>query len=272
MPDHGFHPDLRRARWLPRTVVSPWLLPLTRRITQLSATRRPVGGEIVRVDADVSLRVFRPPSITAPTPAVLWIHGGGYIMGTAAMCDSTCRETVSRLGVIVAAVEYRLAPEHPFPAPLEDCYAGLRWLAAQPDVDRDRIAIGGESAGGGLAAALALLAKERGGIQPVLQMLSYPLLDDRTDHTDLAPGSMRMWSVKNNRFGWRAYLGSGSDDVSPLAAPARYENLTGAAPAWTGVAPTTCSTTRTSPTPSGSPTRECPVNCRLCQAPITPST
>jgi acetyl esterase/lipase len=152
------------------------------------------------------------------------------------MGDRFCQEAVDRLGVVAASVEYRLAPEHPFPVPLEDCYTALRWLAAQAEVDAERIAIAGESAGGGLTAALALLSKERGEIRPVLQVLSYPMLDDRTARrTDVDPRSLRMWSQDNNRFAWRAYLGSHADAPSPLAAPARYENPAGVAPAWIGV-------------------------------------
>jgi acetyl esterase/lipase len=133
-------------------------------------------------------------------------------------------------------VEYRLAPEHPFPVPLEDCYAALQWLADLPEVDANRIAIKGESAGAGLAAALALLAKERGGVRPVFQMLSYPMLDDRTTaRRDIDPGSLRMWGQKSNRFGWESYLGPAAADVPPLAAAARYDDLAGVAPAWIGV-------------------------------------
>jgi acetyl esterase/lipase len=135
-------------------------------------------------------------------------------------------------------VEYRRAPEHPFPTPLEDCYTALQWLARQPDIDPARIAIGGESAGAGLAAAVALLAKERGEIHPVLQLLSYPMLDDRTTtRTDIDPRRLRIWSPGSNRFGWRAYLGPATADggVSPLAAPARYDDLAGLPPAWIGV-------------------------------------
>lgn len=232
MPKHAFHPDLRRARFLPRSVP----VGLGRRIIGLMAPRAPRGGELVRIDADVAVRVFRPPNEVGPAPALLWIHGGGYVMGSAMQSDDWCREVTSRLGAITAAVEYRLAPEHPFPVPLEDCYTALRWLSDEFEVDPGRIAIGGESAGGGLAAALALLAKERGTIRPVLQVLSYPMLDDRTaQRTDIDPASLRMWSQKSNRGAWNAYLGTHAAAPPPLAAPARYEDLTGVAPAWLGV-------------------------------------
>jgi acetyl esterase/lipase len=190
------------------------------------------------VDTDVSVHVFRPASARPRTPALLWIHGGGMVLGDAAQDSRFCRRIAEQLNIVVVSVEYRLAPEHPFPTPLEDCYAALRWLARQADIDPARIAVGGASAGGGLAAALALLAKERGEIRPVLQLLSYPMLDDRTTtRTDIDPRRLRVWSPYSNRFGWRAYLGPATADgnVPPLAAPARYDDLSGLPPAWIGV-------------------------------------
>jgi len=232
----NFHPDLRRARMSPRSVVGPRTLGLTRWLTGLTGSRQPNGGTIIQVDDGVSARVFRPETAANPTPALLWIHGGGYIMGSASMADRFCRTVADRFGVVAAAVEYRLAPEHPFPIPLEDCYSALRWLAALPEVDDSRIAIGGESAGAGLAAALALLARDHGEIAPVFQALSYPMLDDRTaSRTDIDPRRLRMWSPENNRFGWRSYLGPAGGDVPALAAPARHPDLSGVAPAWIGV-------------------------------------
>ncbi len=235
--EHAFHPDLRMARFLPRSVGGPRALALSRRLTRLAGNSRPSGGTIVQIDANVSVRVFRPQQAARPAPAVLFIHGGGYVIGSAALGDRFCRHAAGQLGAVAASVEYRLAPRYPYPAPLEDCYAALRWLARQPDVDPERVAIAGESAGGGLAAALALLSVERAEVRPVFQALSYPMLDDRTTaRTDIAPGSLRMWSQRNNRLGWRAYLGrDATDAVPPLAAPARYEDLSAAAPAWIGV-------------------------------------
>jgi acetyl esterase/lipase len=159
-------------------------------------------------------------------------------MGAAAQDDAFCRRVAAELGVLVAAVDYRLAPEHRFPTALEDCNDALGWLAARADVDRGRIAIGGASAGGGLAAALALLARERGDVTPAFQLLSYPMLDDRTAlRADIDERYLRLWDNRANHFGWRAYLGQepGGPDVSPLAAPARSEDLAGLPPAWIGV-------------------------------------
>lgn len=238
MTEQPFHPQLRAARFLPRTFITARTLPTLRRLTRLAASTRRADAQVVPVTDDVSVHVFRPAAARPRTPALLWIHGGGMVLGDAAQDSALCRRIADELNVVVVSVEYRLAPEHPFPTPLEDCYTALRWLAAQPDIDPARIAIGGQSAGAGLAAALALLAKERGEIRPVLQLLSYPMLDDRTiDRTDVDPRLMRLWSPASNRFGWSSYLGPASPDrdVSPLAAPARYDDLSGLPPAWIGV-------------------------------------
>jgi acetyl esterase/lipase len=136
------------------------------------------------------------------------------------------------LGITVAAVDYRLAPQHPFPQPLEDCYTGLLWLAEQSIVDPARIAIGGPSAGGGLAAALALLARDRGQVTPVFQLLSYPMLDDRPVSPTGSERRYRLWDHRSNRFGWTSYLGAADPSA---AVPARRQDLTGLPPAWIGV-------------------------------------
>jgi acetyl esterase/lipase len=235
-----FHPDLRRiARWLPRAAVSQRTLRPIRLLGELPARRAKKSVELKPV-AGASVRVHRPAPTTNPQPALLWIHGGGYVMGTAAQDDAVCRRFADELGIIVAAVEYRLAPEHPFPVPLHDCHDALVWLAGQPDVDVNRIAVGGASAGGGLAAALALLADQRGEVQPAFQLLAYPMLDDRTaTRLDVDESNFRLWNTKANRFGWQSYLGHppGSGEVSGLAAPARCDDLSRMPPAWIGVGP-----------------------------------
>ncbi len=238
MTKQPFNPQLRAARFLPRTIISARTLPTLRVLTKLTRRARRPDAQVVSVDADVSVHVFRPASARPRTPALLWIHGGGMVLGDAAQDSRFCRRIADQLNIVVVSVEYRLAPEHPFPTPLEDCYTALRWLARQPDIDPARIAVGGASAGAGLAAALALLARERGEIRPVLQLLSYPMLDDRTTtRTDIDPRRLRVWSQKSNRFGWRAYLGPATADggVSPLVAPARYDDLSGLPPVRIGV-------------------------------------
>jgi acetyl esterase/lipase len=187
--------------------------------------------EVLTLSSGVGVRLHRPTGVSQPAPALLWIHGGGYVMGSAQQDDRLCRRFARELGITVAAVDYRLAPEHPYPASLEDCYSALTWLAALPAVDPARVAIGGASAGGGLAAALALLARDRGEVTPTLQLLAYPMLDDRTGAGPDNP-NYRLWGPKSNRFGWAAYLGGADPQV---AVPARRDDLSGLPPAWIGV-------------------------------------
>lgn len=226
------HPDLRRvARFAPRQIVYPWSLPLLRRLPMGNRSSND-GVDVVDLPSGAGARLYRPTAAAAPTAALLWIHGGGYLLGSPEQDDALCRRYVQRLGIVVAAARYRLAPEHPYPIPLEDCYTVLTWLAGLPGVDADRIAIGGASAGGGLAAALGFLARDRGEVSPVLQVLSYPMLDDRTVGPDLDKPGFRLWNTRSNRFGWTSYLG-GADPA--VAVPARRTDLAGLAPAWLGV-------------------------------------
>lgn len=238
MTRHTFNPQLRRARFLPRTIITRRTLPALRLATGLAERLQKPDGQVVIVNDDVSVRVFQPTTGPAARPALLWIHGGGMVLGSAAQDSGFARRVSERLGIVVASVEYRLAPAHPFPTPLEDCFTALQWLADQPGVDPGRIAVGGASAGGGLAAATVLLTRERGHVHPVLQLLAYPMLDDRTaERKDVDGRRLRIWSQRSNRFGWKAYLGPSRDDdkVSPLAAPARHEDLSGLPAAWIGV-------------------------------------
>jgi acetyl esterase/lipase len=231
VPNEEFHPDLRRiARFAPRRLVGPWSLRLVRALSARRGVSDP-GAEVITLGPGAGVRLFRAHGGADPQPALLWIHGGGYVIGNARMDDRLCRQFSTRLGVTVASVEYRLAPEHPYPAPLEDCYTALKWLAALPGVDRERIAIGGASAGGGLAAALALLARDRAEITPVFQLLVYPMVDDRSALTGNNP-QHRLWNAKANRFGWTSYLGNADPEV---AVPARRKDLSGLPPAWIGV-------------------------------------
>lgn len=192
-------------------------------------------------DPDVRLRVHRPAGPEEVRPCLYWIHGGGMMIGKPEMDDAFLAEYVERLGCVVVAVDYRLAPEHPDPAPVEDCYAGLVWTAknaAELGIDPARLAVGGASAGGGLAAGTVLLARDRGGPAVAFQLLVCPMLDDR----NVTPSSQEfadavLWNRAANLFGWRALLGerAGGDDVSPYAAPARAEDLSGLPPAFVDV-------------------------------------
>jgi len=232
MSSADIHPELRRvARFVPRQVVYRWSLPLLRRLPTLGRPSNH-GVEVLTLPSGVGVRLHRPARSSGPVPALLWIHGGGYVIGNAAQDDDFCRALTRRLGIVVAAVDYRLAPEHPYPAALEDCYRALTWLAQLPGVDPGRIAIGGASAGGGLAAALAFLARDRGEVRPVLQILSYPMLDDRTLDPALDDDGFRLWNTASNRIGWGAYLAGADRDA---AVPARRADLAGLPPAWLGV-------------------------------------
>jgi acetyl esterase/lipase len=232
MPSTEFHPDLSKvARIAPKSLVGPRTLKLIRALSSPARRGSSRDVESLILGSGVGVRLHRPAGVEQPAPALLWIHGGGYVIGTAQQDDDVCRRFARRLGVTVAAVDYRLAPEHPYPAPLEDCYSALTWLAKLPAVDPTRVAIGGASAGGGLAAALAFLARDRGEVTPTLQLLAYPMLDDRSGATPENP-NYRLWGPKSNRFGWAAYLGNADPNV---AVPGRREDLSGLPPAWIGV-------------------------------------
>jgi acetyl esterase/lipase len=187
---------------------------------------------------EVPVRVYRPVHAAGALPCLFWIHGGGMVLGNLAMDDHNVQHVVEAVGCVAVSVEYRLAPEHPFPAPMEDCYAGLKWThahASELGIDPGRIAVGGASAGGGLAAGLVLLARDRGEVPVVFQWLIYPMLDDRnTTPASHAITDPRVWNRESNLFGWRAYLGNepGSEGVSPYAAPARATDLSNLPPAY----------------------------------------
>jgi acetyl esterase/lipase len=173
-------------------------------------------------------------------PAVYYIHGGGMILGSLDLYDALIKEYVSASGVPTLAAEYRLAPEHPHPTPVHDCYSGLVWLAehaAELGVDPRRIAIMGDSAGGGLAAATALMARDRGAPALARQILVYPMLDDRTTSPDPALVPFLTWTYDDNVTGWSALLGEtvGTDDVPAFAAPARAFDVSGLPPTYVDV-------------------------------------
>lgn len=244
----NIHPDLQTAaQKMPNISYSRrtlWLLQLLVRWMPIPTPPKDVRIENVLIPgpdggAEVRLRLYRPLSVTALSPVLLWLHGGGYVMGKPEMDDQSCANFVRELGITVVSVDYRYAPKHPFPEGLEDSYAALKWVATQmPGVDAARIALGGESAGGGLAAALAQLAHDRREITPVFQLLVYPMLDDRTVlRTEIDDSQSVVWNQKSNRVGWEAYLGKpcGTAEVPAYAVPARRADLSGLPPAWIGV-------------------------------------
>ena len=241
-------PDLRSPLLLlPTPVPNLAVVRLLRRLPLGTVLPLPAGvttkvrTAYVRGRDPVAVHLYEPEGRTRPSGVLYWIHGGGYLFGTPEMVQPFAGRVAAELGVLVAAVDYRLAPENPFPVPLEDCYTGLRWLhdnAERLGIDPARIAVGGDSAGGGLAAALTQLAQDRREVPIRLQMLVYPMLDDRTclraDHGDT--GKLG-WDPRSNRFGWTSYLGRAPiAGLAPeYAVPARRENLAGLPPAWIGV-------------------------------------
>lgn len=188
---------------------------------------------------DVAVRLIRPVNAARNAPAILHLHGGGYVLDSSDPTHAQSVAWATQFGATVASVDYRLAPETPAPGAVEDGYAALAWLhreAGTLQIDTSRIAVAGESAGGGLAAALALLVRDRAEFSFCHQQLIFPMLDDRTAvRTDLSTvyGEF-IWTPASNHFGWSALLGHapGLDGVSPYAAPARAEDLAGLPPAF----------------------------------------
>ena len=251
-----------------RHLVDPDLLPLLDQLPQVDLTvellplvrasdfplpsdpdiDRKVSLDQVRVPGppgatEVELMIYRPVGARRTLPGLLHIHGGGYVAGSARSAEPVCRPLAGDLDCVLVSVDYRLAPETRFPGAIEDCYAALQWVfanAAALGIDANCIGVTGESAGGGLAAALALLARDRGEVQLAFQHLIYPMLDDRTcAHTDPHPYTGEfVWTRQNNAFGWQSLLGvaPGAEGVSPYAAAARAEDLSRLPPTYLSTA------------------------------------
>ena len=191
-------------------------------------------------DPPVRCLVYTPKGRATPSPVYLHLHGGGYMVGTPEMMDDSNIRVAADLDIVVVSVDYRLAPEHPIPAPLNDAYAALKWVHENEDalsIDPTRVAIGGESAGGGLAAALALKARDEGDYPICFQLLVYPMIDDRTGTPDLPGDPVTgefVWTRHNNQFGWNCYLGDAARAAPQV--PARADNLKGLPKTWIATA------------------------------------
>ena len=184
----------------------------------------------------VIARVIRPAGPVVARPCVYAIHGGGYVIGTRLMDDQRAAAWATDLGITTVSIEYRLAPEHAYPAALDDCYDGLRWVHEHAEllgVDPGRTGVYGTSAGGGLAAALAIRARDRGELPVAFQLLDSPMLDDRQVTPSSRADWLVVWTKESNEYGWRSYLGDlyGTDDIPAEAAPARSDDLRGLPPA-----------------------------------------
>ena len=220
----------REAMLVTRRQLPPFVPP-----ESVLISRRSVPGP--PGDPDVELCIITPRELAAPAAALYWIHGGGFVLGDVDGDMMTPTHIADTLGAVVVSVEYRLAPEHPFPAPVEDCYAGLTWMAehaAELGIDRTRLAIGGLSAGGGLAAAVALMARDRGRPALCFQLLDIPEVDDRLCTPSVkAYVAPPLWNHPIAILSWQAYLGPDHDgETSPYAAPARAPDLSGLPPAY----------------------------------------
>lgn len=224
-------------------------LPIFRRLQALApspAVPDGVGVAEHRVPAGSSaetVRVLTAERAASPgtRPALLWLHGGGYVMGEPEQDMALIGNILDRLDLVIVSVDYRLAPEHPFPAALDDAQAALAWLVDQSAslrIDPARIAIGGQSAGGGLAAALAQLAVDQGPVRPAFQLLMYPMLDAATTRRpDTGDQGRFVWTPASNRYGWRSYLGRDPErgGYPAYAVPSARADLHGLPPAWIGV-------------------------------------
>jgi acetyl esterase/lipase len=194
-----------------------------------------------RDGGDIRVVFFEPESREASTGAILWLHGGGLVLGVPEQSNKLASRLALDLGTVVAAPAYRLAPEDPYPAGLDDCVDTLQWLHdhhADLGIDTTRIAVGGDSAGGGLAAAVSQRVLDEGGPPIAFQALVYPMLDDRSTLRADDEGRGRfMWSARDNAYAWRSYLGHPleEEETRPHVAPARREDLRGLPPAWIGV-------------------------------------
>ena len=255
MSNHLVDPELLGVLALMEAAppVTPETLPTLREAgARYAPVFTGVDGKVLREEhfvpgpdgaPDVRILVYRPADAgEAAVPAILNIHGGGYVMGTAEMGTDSHEAIVAAEGCVIVSVDYRLAPETAFPGNIEDCYAALRWLHGHAEalgVDRARIGVMGSSAGSGLAAALAILARDRGEFAIAFQLLSVPMLDDRTCvDPDPHPHAGQVgWSAAHNVAGWTALLGGapGGEGVSPYAAPARADDLAGLPPAFINI-------------------------------------
>jgi acetyl esterase/lipase len=221
-----------------------------RMMDHIAATSAPVDGVAAesfavpgRDGAALEATWYRSSTAAQPGSAVLYLHGGGMIFSLdemGEMYDLVVRRYVSASAVPMLVVDYRVAPEHPHPTPVEDCYAALEWLAGHADTlgfDPARLAVMGDSAGGGLAAGVCLMARDRGGPAVAQQVLIYPMLEDRPSAPDPAMTSFLTWTYDDNLTGWGALLGqtAGHADVSPYAAPARATDLAGLPPTYVDV-------------------------------------
>ena len=239
------HADLQSSRWLARPMPyhnRAFLWVFNNCLGSLFKTRAVAGVSVEAklISSEVGVRIYRPEGGTNGA-GLIWIHSGGYLFGRADMNDLQCSHIAKTLGILVVSVEYRLAPKHPYPAAIDDCFGVWDWLqehACELEVDPTRIAICGQSAGGGLAATLCQRIQDVGANLPVAQVLIYPMLDDFTAcRPELDEVGHLCWNNRLNRVAWDWYLpcDPGAAEVPPYSVAARRPSLSGLPPAWIGV-------------------------------------
>lgn len=226
--------------YLPLSLTNERVLKIVRE-TRRRATHPVPGTRITHRQIDgCDVVLYDRADRARPSGALLWIHGGGRVQGTPNGDHQLCSLFARELGILVVSADYRLAPENPYPAGLDDCMTAFSWLAgatAEYGIDHSRIAVGGSDAGGGLAAEVAQRAHDEIGPRPAFQLLASPMLDDRTPGGDDGGRDKLVWTAASNRFCWNAYLGhaADTDDQRPYVAAARRQDLTGLPAAWIGV-------------------------------------
>jgi len=240
-------PDLRSSILLLPGLINGITRPLIQRGIKATPTKKPSGVRVATFNvprgANVAtpLMVFDREGSSGVRPVLFWMHGGGYVTGTPEQDTSLIALLLARFDIVVASVDYRLAPEHSFPVPLDDCYAALGWVVEHADeleIDPTRLLVGGQSAGGGLAAALVQRLIDQGPVKPIFQLLIYPMLDAMTVvRKDNKSTGAFVWTPTSNRYGWRSYLGGEptSGNYPAYAVPAARSDLEGLPPTWIGV-------------------------------------
>ncbi len=228
MQPHDYTNVEERRRAL---TIDPSALPTDSRVTVEDVTI--IKGGV----PDLRVRIYRPTTKQKEYPAILWTHGGGHIFGSPELYEGLLLKMARELDCIIVAPDYRLAPENPYPADLDDCYAALKWMTSHRKsrlpIDKDRVAVVGDSAGGGLAVAVAMKARDEKGPSICFDMPLYPQLD-YTDETESSYQILdhRVWNRDANEFAWRAYLGDNRSKVEAYASPAHAKDLSGMPPTY----------------------------------------
>jgi acetyl esterase/lipase len=237
-------PVLRKAtqKFSGRAPSKAWMRAAGRLVTRVMPVPKFDDVTVTKTKADgVRVRIYQPDDRATDSGVLFWIHGGGLLYGDARQDEALCAETARELGILVVSANYRFAPEHPFPAALDDLWAAWGWMLNNASIlgfNPSRIAVGGESAGGGLAASLVQRLKDAGGIQPIAQWLFAPMIDDRTAADESLDAIEHwVWGNRANRVGWTSYLAgaTGAGALAPYAAAARREDLSGLPPAFIAV-------------------------------------